>query len=89
MDTMRCAMLLKKRGVRLDQEIGKYTILDILDFISEETQQKLADGSLCQGAIAELLTDSMNGIKINYVDVEVEKRMNDTNYIEGLKSKYQ
>ena len=88
MDTMRCAMILKRRGVRLDQEIGKYSILDILDFISEETQNKLVDGNLCQGAIEELLTDSINSTKINHVNGEIEKRLNDTNYIEGLKSKY-
>jgi len=84
MDTMRCAMLLKKRGIRLDKEIGKYLIVDILDFISEEAQNKLVNSTLNQLAIEELFKDSMKNTNIKNVNNEIMRRLNDSHYIEGL-----
>lgn len=84
MDTMRCAMLLKKKGISLDKEIGKYLIVDILDFLSEEAQNKLVNSTFSQLAIEQLFNDSMKNSNIKNVDNEIMKRLNDPHYIEGL-----
>ncbi len=88
MDDMRFAMLLKKRGVRINQEVSGISISEILDCLSEETQNKLAAGNLNYKAIEELFADSMKSCGIKKIDNEILKRLEDTSYLENLKNRY-
>ncbi len=88
MDAMSFGMLLKRKGVKLYKEVDGRSIAEILGFISEETQKKLANTELSHELIEELLMDSMKSSGIKNTDSEIRARLNDADYMERLKSKY-
>ena len=80
MDEMHFAMLLKKRGVRINQEFGGISIAEMIGCISEETQTVLINSQLDCQAIEKLFADSMKSSGIKNIDREIRKRLDDEAY---------
>jgi hypothetical protein len=77
MDEMRFAMLLKKRGVRINREFNGISIAEMIGCISEETQTILISSQLDCQAMEKLFADSMESSGIKNIDREIRKRLND------------
>lgn len=85
MDEMRFVMLMKKRGVKINEEIAGISIAEILGCLSEEAQNILVAREINGKGIEKLLSDSMKCSGIKNIENEVKKKLNDTLYIESLK----
>lgn len=88
MDEMRFVMLMKKRGVKINREIGGISIAEILGCLSEEVQEILEASELNDEVIEKLLVDSMKISGIKNIDSAVKKKLNDAVYLEELKNQY-